>query len=88
MSWDNGKAEQAATEQPAAPGKLKLTWEMRKAVINEFSRFIERSVPAPHDYIVKLALLDYSCRQLAAEPDEEESEDQSSELYRPINLHP
>lgn len=93
MSWDNGKAEEAAmvdflaeTLQPKEK-PLVLTWEMRKAVIKEFSEFINSSVPTPHDYIVRLALLDYSCRKLAAEPDEEEGEDQSSELYRPINLH-
>lgn len=80
MSWnvcDKVEAEEKlqrmqAAETPPAPEPITLTWEMRKAVIGEFAEFIEGAVPAPHDYIVKLALLDYSCRRLALEPDEDE----------------
>jgi len=59
--------------QPPAPEPLVLTWEMRKAFIGEFSEHIEEHVPEPHAYIAKLTLLDYSCRKLAAEPDEDEA---------------
>ena len=56
------------------PAPLVVTREMRQAVIGEILEHVKAHVPGQYDWIVKMTLLDYGCRALIAEPDEDEPE--------------
>jgi hypothetical protein len=81
MSWDNGKAEEAAMVdfletalQPPAPQPFVVTRQMRHEVVGEIQQHVHSHVPVEFAWIVKMALLDYGCRSLINEPDEEEDD--------------
>jgi hypothetical protein len=86
MGWnDYSKVEQeqmlnmleGALKGPPEPQPMKpvVHREWRNAVLIEIKEYIERYVPAEMAYTLKLAMLDYACRKIAEEADDDEEED-------------
>jgi hypothetical protein len=88
MGWDDcSKVEQEqmlrmleiALKGPPEPEAAVPTVprEWRNAVLIEIKDYIERYVPSEMAYTLKLAMLDYACRKIAEEADDDEEEDGS-----------
>jgi hypothetical protein len=60
---------EVALDKPEPP--FVVTREMRHNVIAEIQKHIRTCVPHDYAWIIDMALLDYGCRALVAEPDEE-----------------
>jgi hypothetical protein len=75
MSWNSGITDNLEPEHKAeqpAPEPFVVTREMRHAVMGEILEHIKIHLPGQYDWIVRMTLLDYGCRALAAEVEEDE----------------
>jgi hypothetical protein len=75
MSWSSGITDNLEPEpkvEQAAPEPFVVTREMRHAVVGEIQQHVLNHLPLQYAWIVKMTLLDYGCRALVAEPEENE----------------
>jgi hypothetical protein len=79
MSWGDNidKVQQEAMVNYLAealvptPPPLVITREMRHAIVGEIQQHVLNHLPMQYAWIVNMTLLDYGCRALVAEPDED-----------------